>query len=717
MRYTIKHQIPGRIRIGLLGRIAPADACAITEIISRWDGVRGCVIYPRTGSVAITYAGQEAPVLQRLNELEPAQIIDERPSFAQLQAQAHRFERSLGEKIVGLLAWRLAVRLLLPPPLRFVYQAVCALPFVRAAARSLVKGRLDVPVLDGAAIASSLLQGKADDAGSTMFLLTVGEMMEGYARDRTQLELIQSLLDVPERVWLLRSTVNTVNTRSGKGTETASTTNTSTEEEILVEANTLEPGDRIIIRTGSSIPVDGVVQSGLALVNQSSLTGESMAIERSATDTVFAGTVVEEGEIIIKVGATVEKTRLRQVVSLVEQSELNRPEGQIKLEMLANSFVPWNFLYAGVLLALTRSLERASTALMVDYSCALKLAGSISSLAALRESAHLGATVKGARSLEELAQATTLVFDKTGTLTQTTPRVAKVIAFNEWEEREVLRLAACLEEHFPHSVARAIVNEAAAQNLNHREKHATVTYIVAHGIASSLDNKRVVIGSGHFVFDDEGVPYPTKHRRTVESLGACGSPLFLAVDGELVGVICIHDPLKPGIADTVARLRKQGFERIVMLTGDNAATAARIAAEAGVDEFRADLLPEEKYAVLEELRADGTKVVMVGDGVNDSPALSCADVGIAMGDGAAIAREVANITLGSGDLEMLVRLRKLSEGLSGRMRRSFRWTMLFNTALLALGGAGILQAGTLALAHNSSTVVLSMNSARPYDVG
>ncbi|MDR3136992.1 MAG: heavy metal translocating P-type ATPase [Coriobacteriales bacterium] len=693
MRYIIKHHIPGRIRINLLGRIPVADAYAFSEIIHQWTEVHTCVIYPRTGSLTLTYFGPEATVLKQLDQLTLTQLIEYRPSESQLQAQAHRFDPTLWEQIVGLLARRILVRLLLPLPVRFIYQVICALPFLRAAVHSLAQRHLDVPVLDAAAIASALLQGKADDAGSTMFLLNVGEMMEEHARDRTQLELIQSLLDVPERVWHL-----------GK------------QGEVLVNANELTPGDRIVVRTGSPIPVDGVVLSGLAMVNQNSLTGESLPIERSATDTVFAGTVVEEGELIIKVKSGVEETLLRQVVSLVEQSEQNRPQGQIKLENLANSFVPWNFLYAGVLLLLTRSLERASTALMVDYSCALKLAGSISSLAALREAAQMGVTVKGARSLEDLAQATTLVFDKTGTLTQTTPQVAEVLAFRGWDKREVLRLAACLEEHFPHSVARAIVNEAAAQHLNHREKHAEVTYIVAHGIASTLEGKRVVIGSGHFVFDDEAVPYPDDLRQIVESLGACGSPLFLAVDGELVGAVCIHDPLKPHIAQTIAELRRHGFKRIIMLTGDNANTATRIAAEAGINEFHADLLPEQKYDILEELRKGDDRVVMVGDGVNDAPALSLADVGIAMSDGAAIAREVANITLGNSDLEMLVRLRRLSIGLAKRMRRSFRWTMLLNTALLALGGVGFLQSGSLALIHNGSTVLLCINSARTYDV-
>jgi heavy metal translocating P-type ATPase len=691
MRYTIEHQIPGRIRINLLGRIPAADACALSAIIEQWSGTRSCTIYPRTGSLVIVHEGDASPILKRLDRLNVSEIAERRPSEAQLRTQAYRFERSLWEQIVGLLLRRIAVRLVLPLPLRFIYQIVCSLAFLREAARSLANRRLDVPVLDAAAITSSLVQGKADDAGSTMFLLTIGEMMEEHARDRTQLELIHSLLDIPERVW-----------RREPGGE------------VLVDAGALRPGDRIVVRTGSPIPVDGVARDGRALVNQSSLTGEPLAIERVAGDTVFAGTVVEEGELVIEVGSTVETTRLRQVVSLVEQSELLRAEGQIKLENLANAFVPWNFLYAGLLLVLTRSLARASTALMVDYSCALKLAGSISSLAALREAARMGITVKGARSLEELAQADTLVFDKTGTLTQTTPRVAEVLAFKGWEQREVLRLAACLEEHFPHSVARAVVNEAAAQNLNHREKHATVKYLVAHGIVSTLEGKRVVIGSGHFVFEDEGVPYPAPIRRIVEAHAAYGSPLFLAVDGELVGTICIHDPLKPDVAATIARLRAQGFQRVIMLTGDNATTAARIAEEAGIDEYRADLLPEQKHAFLEELRANGTKVVMVGDGVNDSPALSCADVGIAMGNGAAIAREVANITLSGGELEALVRLRRLSTGLARRMRRSFCWTMMLNTVLLALGGTGALQAGTSSLIHNGSTVLLCANSTRPY---
>ncbi|MDR1014818.1 MAG: heavy metal translocating P-type ATPase [Coriobacteriales bacterium] len=700
MRHTVEHRIPGRLRVSLHGRIPAPDAYALSAIVEQWEGVRSLTLYPRTGSLAIVYdpalPDAEQRLLDRLGRLAAADVAQRRPSEAQLRAQPHRFDRSLSEQIAWLVLRRLAARLLLPAPLRLVYQIGCSLAFVAEAARSLAQARVDVPVLDAAAIAASLVQGKGDDAASTMFLLTLGELMEEHARDRTQLELINSLLEVPERVWLQRPK------RAGG--------------DVLVEAGALTVGDRIVVRTGSPVPVDGAVVCGRALVNQNSLTGEPLAIERSTGDSVFAGTVVEEGELVIEVTSTVGNTRLRQVVSLVEQSEAYRSKGQIRLEDLANRFVPYNFLYAGLLLLLTRSLARASTALMVDYSCALKLTGSISSLAALREAARAGITVKGARSLEELAHADTLVFDKTGTLTQTTPQVAGVIAFGAWEQREVLRLAACLEEHFPHPVARAVVNEATAQGLNHREKHAAVNYLVAHGIASTLDGKRVIIGSGHFVFEDEGVPYPAAKRRTVERRAAHGSPLFLAVDGELVGAICISDPLKPEVAATVAALRAQGFRRIVMLTGDNAATAAHIAREAGIEQFEADLLPEQKHAFLEGLRAGGARVVMVGDGVNDSPALSCADVGIAMGNGAAIAREVANITLSSGQLEDLVRLRRLGCDLDRRMRRSFRWTMLLNTALLALGGLGLLQAGTSSLIHNGSTVLLCANSARSYQM-
>jgi heavy metal translocating P-type ATPase len=435
---------------------------------------------------------------------------------------------------------------------------------------------------------------------------------------------------------------------------------------------------------------------------------------RSVGDDVFAGTVLEEGSLRVRVKATVQETKLRTIVAMVEQSEAYKSQTQERMERLADRIVPWNFLYAAAVLALTRSLEKVSAALMVDYSCALKLTGSIASLAALREAAALGFTVKGSKFFEAMALADTIVFDKTGTLTQATPKVVDVMAFDGWDRNEVLRLSACLEEHFPHPVARAVVNAAAARNLTHRDRHAAVEYIVAHGIASQLDGRRVIIGSGHFVFEDEGVSASATARAELEGRADGSSPLFLAVDNQLVGALCIHDPLKPYIAQTLDDLRQLGLRRVIMLTGDNQTIAARIAEQAGVDEFQADLLPEEKHDYLETLRAQGARVVMVGDGVNDSPALSAADVGIAMGDGADIAREVADITLATDDLTALVALRRLSQRLMVRMNRSYGFSIALNTALLLAGTAGVVQPQTSSLIHNTSTVALCAGNTRAY---
>ena len=449
-------------------------------------------------------------------------------------------------------------------------------------------------------------------------------------------------------------------------------------------------------------------------MNQAALTGEPLAVERGVGDNVFSGTAVEDGEIIVRVTADAGETKLRSIVALVEQAESFKSETQSRMEQLADRIVPWNFLLAGAVALTTRSLVKTSAALMVDYSCALKLTGSIAVLAAMSQSAQAGFTVKGSKHFEAMAAADTIVFDKTGTLTEATPNVACVLALDGWNRREVLRLAACLEEHFPHPVARAVVRAAAEKNLRHRERHADVEYLVAHGIASSLDGKRVVIGSEHFVVEDEGVSLTEEQKRRVADETEGLSPLYLAVDGELIGVIGIEDPLKAGVREAIADLRMLGFKRVVMLTGDGERTAARIADAAGVTEYRANLLPEDKYAFVERLKAEGSKVVMVGDGVNDAPALSLADVGIAMGQGTAVAKEVADITLTGGHLSALVTLRTLSAGLTARLNASFKEVIAINSALLAAGIGGLITPQTSSLLHNASTVALSVRNGGTY---
>lgn len=699
MKYTIEHEIPGRIRITVGGFIPDGDMFAFEELFSQSEDVTSYVIYQRIGSIAFRYgskrirsmevldADREA-LIAYLDTLDIKTVIAHRPTYT--TAMVPHTNQLLGT-LAGMVLGRIITRYFLPVPLRTAWIFFRALSFIRAGLRSLAAGRLDVPVLDAAAVGVSLVKKDYMTASSTMFLLTLGGFLEDYTRQRSKNELIYSLLDVPDSVWRIEG-----------------------DQEVLVCAGDLETGDIIVVRTGSPLPADGVVIDGEAAVNQSTLTGESLSVIRNAGDDVFAGTAIEEGELVVRVSAPVADARLRSIVSLVEQSESFKSVSQSHTDRLADRIVPWNFLLAGIVFACTRDLEKASAALMVDYSCALKLSGSIAVLTAMSEGAHNGFTVKGSRYFEVMAEADTIVFDKTGTLTTATPVVSNVLAFDGWDRDGVLRLAACLEEHFPHSVARAVVNAAAAAKLNHRERHAAVEYLVAHGIVSELEDKRVIIGSGHFVFEDEGVPIDDDLRKEIDRKVGDASPLFLAVDHLLVGAICIQDPLRPNIAATLQDLRDLGFKRLIMLTGDNKTTAARIAEEAGITEFEADLLPEQKHAYLEKLKADGCKVVMVGDGINDSPALSVADVGIAMGEGAAIAREVADITLASGELSAVADLRRLSSRLFKRMGDSYRFVIALNTALLALGISGVMLPQTSSLMHNGSTVLVSLNNARPY---
>ena len=484
--------------------------------------------------------------------------------------------------------------------------------------------------------------------------------------------------------------------------------------EISVAATELEPGDLVAVRTGMSICIDGVVEQGSAMVNQATLTGEPLAVERSAGDDVFAGTVVEDGSILVRVRANTAQTKLRSIVSLVQTADSLKSEGQSHMEDLANKIVPWNFLLAGLVALTTRSLIKTSAALMVDYSCALKLTGSVAVMTAMSDAAKMGVMVKGAKYFESFAKADTIVFDKTGTLTEAQPRLACVLTTDGWSEDEVLRLSACLEEHFPHPVARAVVNAAGERGLEHRERHAAVEYIVAHGIASSIEGRRAIIGSAHFVFEDEGAQLESDIKERIESQMQGLSSLYLAVDGTVVGVLGIEDPLKPGVREAIADLHALGVKHVVMLTGDSERTAERIAREAGVDEFKAELLPEDKYAYVERIKREGRRVAMVGDGVNDSPALGLADVGLAMGGGSDIAKEVADIILADTDLAAIVRLRRMSQGLIDRLTSSYSKVMLTNSALLALGITGAITPQTSSLLHNGSTIAYSLNNAKAY---
>ena len=563
--------------------------------------------------------------------------------------------------------------------------------FLRAALHELAQPRLTVPVLDASAIGISFVKRDVDTAGQTMFLLNVGELLEDYTRAMSENELINSLLDVPDKAQKVVG-----------------------DTEVSVAATELEPGDLVAVRTGMSICIDGVVEQGSAMVNQATLTGEPLAVERSVGDDVFAGTVVEDGSILVRVRANTAQTKLRSIVSLVQTADSLKSEGQSHMEDLANKIVPWNFLLAGLVALTTRSLIKTSAALMVDYSCALKLTGSVAVMTAMSDAAKMGVMVKGAKYFESFAKADTIVFDKTGTLTEAQPRLACVLTTDGWSEDEVLRLSACLEEHFPHPVARAVVNAALERGLEHRERHAAVEYIVAHGIASSIEGRRAIIGSAHFIFEDEGAQLESDIKEQIELQMQGLSPLYLAVDGTVVGVLGIEDPLKSGVREAIADLHALGVKHVVMLTGDSERTAERIAREAGVDEFKAELLPEDKYAYVERIKSEGRHVAMVGDGVNDSPALGLADVGLAMGGGSDIAKEVADIILTDTDLAAIVRLRRMSQGLIDRLTSSYSKVMLTNSALLALGITGAITPQASSLLHNGSTIAYSLSNAKAY---
>lgn len=692
MQYTIVSEIPGRLRVRLAGNVPEADVEPLQTALEKSPAIASARVYPRIGSVALAYDEADAAArdeaLSWLGMLDAAAIDEARGECAGMLAP--RADNLLMD-IAELVGFHYLRRWFLPAPLRAAWAVWAYRKFLFAGLRSLLAGRLDVPVLDAAAVGISFVKGDFLTAGSTMFLLNIGEALEDYTKARSQHELIYSLLAMPESARRIEG-----------------------EAEVCVSAAELAEGDLIVVRTGMPVCVDGVVERGCAMVNQSALTGEPLAVERAAGDSVYAGTACENGEMYVRVTHGAGGTKLRSIVSMVEQSESLKSEAQSRREHLADAIVPWNFLLAGIVALTTRSLVKTSAALMVDYSCALKLTSSISVLSAMSQSARAGFTVKGSKHFEELAAADTIVFDKTGTLTEASPSLVDVLAFGDWREDDVLRFSACLEEHFPHPVARAVVRAAERRHLEHRERHAEVEYVVAHGIASSLDGKRVVIGSRHFVVEDEGVRVSPEQDALIEQRTVGLSSLYLAVNGELVGVLAIADPIKPGVPEAIARLRALGFSHIVMLTGDNEVAAARIAAQAGITEFEANLLPEDKHAYVERLREQGRRVVMVGDGVNDSPSLSAANVGVAMGNGTAIAREVADITLVQSDMAALVGLRRLSCELMRRMSATSMQVIGFNSALLALGIAGVITPQTSSLLHNSSTVLFSMRDVRAY---
>ncbi len=691
MEYAIHHEIPGRLRVKLAGVVPDSDLDALIKVVSSCSDVTKVQVYGRIGQMAVEYSGGckgRNRVLAHLRGIDRTDIDQAKAGYAMaLAPRTHALILRLA-RLVGSYVIR---RCFLPTFVRTLLALYTYLPFLKVAWQAIRRRHLSVAVLDAAAIGISFVKRDPKTAGQTMFLLKVGEALEDYTRAASENELISSLLNVADKAQKVEG--NT---------------------EIAVPASSLVQGDLVAVRTGSSICVDGVVVSGTAMVNQATLTGEPLAVERTVGDDVFAGTVVEEGDILVRVRANTSETKLRSIVSLVKKADDLKSETQSRMERAADRIVPWNFLLAGIIALTTRNLQKTSAALMVDYSCAFKLTGSIAVMTAMSNAAKAGIVVKGAKYFEAFAEADTIVFDKTGTLTEAVPKLVKIAALNGWPEREVLRFSACLEEHFPHPVARAVVRAAQERGLSHRERHASVEYIVAHGIASSLDGKRVVIGSRHFVLGDEAAEFNeevfSKSEEDFEGL----SPLYLAVDGQVVGVLGIQDPIKSNAAATIAQLKELGVKRVIMLTGDSPRAASRIAAEVGIDEWRADMLPEDKYAYLESLKAQGRRVAMVGDGVNDSPALSIADVGVAMGQGSDIAKDAGDIVLSGTDLASLVVLRRLSSGLVRRMTGSYRTVISINSLLLALGIGGVITPQTSSFLHNASTVGLSLANTKHY---
>ena len=699
MYYSIISDIPGRIRLDLQGKIPEQHALAIEEILGSKHAVQKCVVYPRIGAVAISYRVCSDARGATLAQVREALLHDiealtrdciEQWKPADSLALAPR-PRHLFSTLANMTLWYVCRNLFLPHPVRVVLRVIHAVPFFRAALRSLRAYRLDVPVLDAAAIGMGFLQGNGASAGRSMYLLHVAEALEDYTQRRSESSLASSLMAIPTAARKLDGDI-----------------------ECEVALDRLCVGDVVVARVGDSIPVDGVVVAGQAAVNQSSLTGEPLALARTVGDSVYAGCVIEDGEIHIALTGNAQESKIRSIVALMEQSESLKSARQKRIENMADKLVPWNFLLAGVVALTTKSVAKTAAALMVDYSCALKLSGSIAVMAAQRESAKQGFLVKGSRFFDAMAEADVIVFDKTGTLTAAQPSVCLVESYCDETPEEILRLAACFEEHFPHPVARAVVNKALEKGLEHRERHAEVEYIIAHGIASSIDGKRAVIGSEHFVREDEHIVISSDILEKIHRRAQGASPLLLAIDGVLAGVIYIDDPLKSGTKEIVNQLRETGFKRVIMLTGDNISAAQKAAEAAGVDEFHANLLPEDKHSFVCELQKAGYKVAMVGDGVNDAPALAAAHVSIAMSGGSAVAREAADISLVSDDLSALVNLRKLCCALQKRMTAGYRFTVGFNSLLLALGISGVISPQASSFAHNASTVVLSTLNARAY---
>ena len=685
MNATILHESRGRIRFRLRQKqMTLAQADLLEAWIQGKSWCRQVTVHERTCCVILYYDGTRQAVLNEIRHFS----WQEAERTTALPAHSSRaLNREFEEKLVAKVVCKAACTLFLPPPLRIARILWHMVPFVRRGLRCLLRRRIKVELLDALSISISACRRDFGTAGMVMFLLEVGELLEEWTRKKSVADLARCMSLNVDRVWL----------RTAQG-------------EVLVPVSQIQPGDAVVVRAGGIIPVDGLVLEGEVTVNQASLTGESIPVPKRPGGAVYAGTVVEEGECVLEVRQASGQSRYDQIVHMIEQSEQMKSEAESKAANLADKLVPYTFAGSLLSFALTRNVTRALSVLMVDFSCALKLAMPLAVLSAMREAGRAHITVKGGKFLEAVAAADTIVFDKTGTLTRACPRVAQVVPFGGKEEAEMLRLAACLEEHFPHSMANAVVEEARRRGLRHEEYHSKVEYLVAHGIASTVDGERVLIGSAHFVFEDEGCVIPEGEQERFDALPPEYSHLYLAVGGQLAAVICISNPLREEAKEVLSALRALGIASTVMLTGDSYRTAAAIAAQVGVDDFRAGVLPADKAEYVARLRREGHTVLMVGDGINDSPALSEADAGIAISDGAAIAREIADITIAADSLWELVELRRIAMALMARIHSNYRFVIGFNGTLIALGVAGVLPPATSATLHNLSTLGVSLRS-------
>lgn len=687
MKFIIKHEIPGRIRVHMVQpKMMFEEADILLYYLVNLENVTKAKVYERTQDAVIYYEKDRREIIKVLQKFGYDRVT---VPEGLTEHSGRQMNAEYQEKLLMKVVMRFGGKLLIPAPVRAVWTGVRSLKYLQQGSASLKKGRLEVAALDATAIGVSILRRDMNTASSIMFMLGIGELLEEWTHKKSVGDLARDMSLNVGKVWLLRE-----------------------EQEILVPAKQIEPEDLVVVRMGNVIPFDGVVSGGEAMVNQASMTGEAVPVKKTAESYVYAGTVVEEGELIICVKAVSRATRFEKIVTMIEESEKLKSNLESHAEHLADQLVPYTL--AGTILTwlLTRNVTKALAVLMVDFSCALKLAIPISVLSAIREAGAHNITVKGGKYMEAAANATTIVFDKTGTLTEARPTVRKVVSFCEQSEDELLRMAACLEEHFPHSMAKAVVEAARKRGLEHEEMHSKVNYIVAHGISSTIEGKRVVIGSHHFVFEDEKCSVREPWIRQFETLPEECSLLYLAIEHELAAVVCIEDPLRKEAADVVRALKATGLEKVVMMTGDSEKTAASVARRVGVDAYYSEVLPEDKAKFVEQERASGRTVIMIGDGINDSPALSAANVGIAIRDGAQIAQEIADITISAENLWEIVMLRRLSEALMRRIQKNYRSIVGINATLILLGVTGILQPTTSALLHNMSTLTISLTNMK-----